>query len=374
MRPLNYTEDTIFVRTPNVTHPDDVVVSHGINGQQYNPDITLNKKDPENTFTYYGRPIITNYYPHKGPSVGGTIIKITGFGFTPFKDNDGKPAKRPVWIRLRKYNATNVVTKSKPADYVDNENIHWTAPPGEGETHHIMELSLNDEDFYPIIPINESYSYTYYSSPRVDNLYPTFGPLGHSSEIMLFIKGRNFNCYDDNCTHVSCRFSKGDEAIYVPAKRISPTEIHCQVPKYNRPDVVPVEISLDDEYYTSDNKEFGFYDPFVWNVKPKMVSRKGNTTIRIHGYGFVNTTGTSLKVRYGLANRRLLCRNGPCTVMGKYIDQNTIEAHTFPYNDVVYADTGLPLDRDEFAVEVSVYGDDYTNNNATIFYFLEPGL
>lgn len=373
VRPVNFTDDTIFFRTPNVTHPDDVVVTYGINGQQYNPDITLNSKDIENTFTYYGKPVIMDYYPRKGPSVGGTVIKIVGFGFTPYKDNDGKVQKRPVWIRMRKYNSTKVViTKSKSAEYVDNENIRWTTPPGEGETHHILELSLNDQDFYPIIPINESYSYTYYSSPRVDNLYPTFGPLGHSSEITLFIKGRNFNCLDENCSHVSCRFGNGDQAIYVPAKRISTTEIHCRVPKYNRPDVVPVEISLDDEYYTSDGKEFGFYDPFVWNVKPKMVSRKGNTTIRIHGYGFVNTTGTSLKVRYGLTNRPLLCRGGPCTVMGKYIDQNNIEAQTFPYKDVVYADTGTPLDKDEFAVEVSVYGDDYTNNNATIFYFLEP--
>ncbi len=372
VRPVNFTEDTVFVRTPNVTLPDDVVVSYGVNGQQYNPDITLNKKDVENTFTYYGKPIVTNYHPRKGPSVGGTVIKITGFGFTPYRDNDGNIEKRPVWIRLRRYDNPSIVTPPKEAEYVDNENIRWTTPPGPGETHHIMELSLNGADYYPILPINETYSYTYYTSPRVENIYPTFGPLAHSSMITLFVKGKHFSCLDQNCTHVTCRFGKGDEAIFVPATRVSATEIHCRIPKYNRPDVVPVEISLDDEYYTSDNKEFGFYDPFVWNVKPKMVSRRGNTTIRIHGYGFVNTTGSSLKVRYGYLHKPLLCRNGPCVVMGKYIDKNTIEAQTFPYKDVVYSNTGLPLNRDEFAVEVSVYGDDFTRNNATIFYFEEP--
>ena len=371
VRPLNYTSEYIFVRTPNVTLPDDVVVSYGINGQQYNFDINLNKKDPENTFTYYSKPIITYYYPRRGPSVGGTLIKITGLGFTPFKDNDGNIEKRPIWIRMRKYDS-GAISPPKLADFVDNENIHWTTPAGEADSKHILEISLNNVDYTSIVPVNESYSYVYYSSPRVDSIYPPFGMVNNPAPIMLTIKGRNFNCSDDECKAVKCRFGKGDQAIYVPAERISSTEIHCLVPKYNRPDVVPVEISLDAEYYTSDNKEFGFYDPYVWNVKPRMVSRKGNTTITIHGYGFINTTGKSLKVRYGFLHKKLLCKGAPCVVSGKYVDQHTILAQTLPYGDVVYESTGIPIEKDEFAVEVSVYGDQFTRNNASIFYFNEP--
>lgn len=371
VRPVNFTDNVIYVRAPNVTLPDDVVVSYGINGQQYNPDLTLNYKDKENTFTYYGVPLVAFYYPRRGPSCGGTTIKIVGFGFAPFKDNEGNEVKKPVWIRMRRYNGTGL-TEPKEAEYVDNENIHWKTPPGDADSKHILELSLNKEDFYPILPVNQKYSYTYYNSPRVEHLYPPYGPVESELPVLLFVKGKNFDCPDEKCENATCRFGTGDQAIITPATKISSTEIHCYVPKYGRPDVVPVEISLDQEYYTNDNKEYGFYDPYVWYVKPKMVSRKGNTTITIHGYGFVNTTGSYLKVRYGFLHKRLSCRGGPCVVMAKYVDQNTIVAETLPYNEIVYNQTRLPIGKDPFAVEVSVYGDDFTKNNATIFYFTEP--
>jgi len=372
VRPLNYTDNTIYVIAPNVSQPDDVVVSYGINGQQYNPDIKLNSKDVENTYTYYDVPVITDYHPRYGPSVGGTIIHIFGMGFMPFTDIEGNPVKRPIWIRMREYEGKGKITVPKEADKIDNENIWFTTPPGIPNSHHIFEISLNKEDYFPVIPATEKYSYTYYNSPRVTALYPAFAPIGCENPIVLFIKGNNFNCPNNDCSMIKVRFGTGDEAIEVSGTYISSTEIHCIVPKSNRPDVVRVEISLDGEYFTSDKREFGYYEAYTWKVNPKMVSRKGNTTIQIHGYGFVNTTGTYLKVRYGYLHKKLVCKGRPCIVPAKYVDKNTIEAQTFAYNDVVYEKTGLPINQDDFAVEVSVYGDTFTRNNASIFYFEEP--
>jgi hypothetical protein len=351
--------------------PDDVVVSFGINGQQYNPDIKLNHKDLPNTYTYYDNPIINSYSPKRGPSSGGTLIKIAGFGFTPYRDDDGEVLPRPVLLRLRRFNQTGV-TAPKEAEFVDNEHVHWETPPGEPESSHILELSLNGQDYSPVLMPKDNYSYEYYSSPRVVAIYPPYGPLESANPVTIFVKGTNFVCQEGKCARVMCRFGKGDEAIFVTGVHVSPTEIHCQAPKYNRPDVVPVEISLDGEYYTNDGKEFGFYDPFVWSVKPKIVSRRGNTTITIHGHGFVNTTGTYLKVRYGYPHKRLTCKGGPCIVNGTYIDKNTIKAQTVPYDEVVYERLGKAVGKDDFAVEVSVYGDDFTDNNASISYFADP--
>jgi hypothetical protein len=53
----------------------------------------LHVKDEENTFEYYVDPFITSYTPKSGPSVGGTRMKISGFGFTPRKDKDGNVDK-----------------------------------------------------------------------------------------------------------------------------------------------------------------------------------------------------------------------------------------------------------------------------------------
>ena len=41
------------------------------------------------------------YTPHSGPSIGGTKIKMNGFGFSPIKDQDGNPDKdNKMWARF----------------------------------------------------------------------------------------------------------------------------------------------------------------------------------------------------------------------------------------------------------------------------------
>jgi hypothetical protein len=51
--------------------------------------LTVHFKDPENTFEYYSEPVVTNFEPNAGPSVGGTQIVINGYGFTPRRDENG---------------------------------------------------------------------------------------------------------------------------------------------------------------------------------------------------------------------------------------------------------------------------------------------
>ena len=193
VRPINYTDDLIYVRAPNVSMPDDVVVSYGINGQQYNPDPKLNHKDIQNTYTYYSKPIIIHYAPERGPSSGNTLIRFVGFGFTPYHDNDGNVIPRPVYVRMIPYSPGSPQKPKDPsqAEFVDNENIKWRTPPGAADSHHILEISLNMQDYTPVIPRNMSYSYTYYLAPHVEAIYPPYGPLRSKKEVMLFVKGKN---------------------------------------------------------------------------------------------------------------------------------------------------------------------------------------
>jgi hypothetical protein len=57
------------------------------NNQQYSAEKVVHKRDPSATFKYYQDPIVTFHSPVSGPSVGGTRIKIFGYGFAP---NEGK--------------------------------------------------------------------------------------------------------------------------------------------------------------------------------------------------------------------------------------------------------------------------------------------
>ena len=67
-------------------------------------------------------------------------------------------------------------------------------------------------------------------------------------------------------------------------------------------------------------------------MTPKIVTTKGGTTIRIKGYGFVNTTTDQIRVRYGTKDRPLVCgaARSECVVNGRYINKNEIEAETLP--------------------------------------------
>lgn len=69
----------------------------------------------------------------------------------------------------------------------------------------------------------------------------------------------------------------------------SGTQIKCDVPTYTRPDVVDVEVTINDESYTNDNKTFGFFDPFVLDADPRLIATDGSTKVDIKGIGFVNS-------------------------------------------------------------------------------------
>lgn len=90
----------MVVKTPPVDVADAVVVSIGMNGQQFIRDKTLYERDIENTFTYYDDPTVLDFEPISGLASGNTKIKISGKGFLPLKDDKGEYIKTPVWVRM----------------------------------------------------------------------------------------------------------------------------------------------------------------------------------------------------------------------------------------------------------------------------------
>ena len=41
--------------------------------------------------------------------------------------------------------------------------------------------------------------------------------------------------------------------------------------------------------YTNDGKTYGYFDPYVLNAEPRLISVEGTTKVRIKGFGFVNS-------------------------------------------------------------------------------------
>ena len=53
---------------------------------------------------------------------------------------------------------------------------------------------------------------------------------------------------------------------------LSSTEIEVYIPKYTKPDILPVEVSMNGKDFTNDKVSYGFYDAFVIDVEPRLIS------------------------------------------------------------------------------------------------------
>jgi len=146
----------------------------------------------------------------------------------------------------------------------------------------------------------------YYESPHITKLYPSFGPVKHKNEAYMEIEGQNFKCPDTNCTDLYVRFGEPNQGIFIKAQWLNESFVKVKIPKYTKPDVLKVELTLNGKDYTNDGKTYGYFDPYVLNAEPRLISVEGTTIVRIKGFGFVNSTET--KALYSSpSNNTLLC-------------------------------------------------------------------
>lgn len=90
-----------------------------------------------------------------------------------------------------------------------------------------------------------------------------------------------------------------------------------------------VELTVNGQDYTNDKKTYGYFDPYVLNAEPRLISIEGTTKVKIKGFGFVNSHETKSKIN----NRTdpIQCQGAQdCVKDAVYIDKNTLETDTFP--------------------------------------------
>lgn len=373
--PTTYGPNQIIVRSPRVHNADSVVVAIGLNGQQFTKDKTLHFKDPENTYHYYENPVIYDFSPDKGLSNGGTNIKIRGRGFQPTKYENGTFIDTPVYVRMLEAETRKPLAPTTIADYTENEEIHWKAPPAPAGTKGIISLSLNNHQFYELYHKDAQFSFEYLSSPFVDSIDPEFGEVRHSDHVTIDVHGRNFDCPGGDCSNVVCKFGKDPDAITVNGKRQSSTLIQCPLPNYPQPDVLDVEVAVNGKDFSNNKKQFGYFDPFVLRVEPKLINKDGTTRIEIKGFGFVDSSKVGgLKVLYDNDASQYYCTStkNKCVVDAIYIDKNKIETATLPY-DMYRTESNEKIgDFDPINVEVSVFNDKFTKNHIKVHYYDAP--
>ena len=88
---------------------------------------------------------------------------------------------------------------------------------------------------------------------------------------------------------------------------LSFSQIEVHIPKYTKPDILAVEISMNGKDYTNDRVTYGFYDAFVLDVQPRLISKRGGTKLNILGFGFVNSGSSEITTKFGSKKSELDC-------------------------------------------------------------------
>lgn len=139
------------------------------------------------------------------------------------------------------------------------------------------------------------HSFTYYESPHITSISPSFGPLKSKANKKMILTGTNFVCQDPPCKDVKVRFgTPPNNAIYEPAELLDDGTVRCNIPMYTKPDVLPVQVTLNGFDYSNDNATFGFYDPYVISAEPRLIATDGSTKVTVKGLGFVNSGETKV--------------------------------------------------------------------------------
>ena len=319
--------------SPPAYTPDSVVVGVALNGQQFTRDITIHLRDPENTFEYYHVPLITAFEPVSGPNIGGTQITIHGIGFTPRKDDKGLTdmTKNRMWVRFVDPDSKQVLappTEVKTEELSDDEAV-WYTPALPANTFALMQLSLNNADWQDVPISGKSHSFTYFESPHITKLNPSFGPVKHKELLIMDIEGKNFKCPEPTCADLSVRFGDADLAIFVKGQWVNENLIQVKVPRYTKPQVLKVELTLNGKDWTNDGFTYGYFDPFIIRAEPALVSIDGTTKIKLIGFGFVNSKSSKSLVRTP-SNQVLVCPDKPCINDATFVDQYTMETQISP--------------------------------------------
>jgi hypothetical protein len=392
VKPDYFDSNVISVRSPKASYPGAVVVQVALNGRQFDKDIIINFRDEENTFYYYKLPLITDVKPEKGPTIGGTEITLNGVGFRdPFYSDTFTEEERKLYYRFVECNNENRIVHYSGTEQVEASAEHDKVLFEEdGSTYTLVKHSHHVEIFSPRVYTNDtvcvqiSYNkqdyqtvkdkfFQYYILPNVTDINPKYGPLKTSDYQKIEVSLDNYYC-TENCNEILCRFKSKNNIYQEKGEYTEPNKVNCTVPKVNIPESFNVEVSFNNgEDFTNNGKTYTFYDPYVIKVEPQMISSKGRTKLNIHGYGFADS-GENLKVKFGSSNRPIKCDMKVCIKPATYINENLIQVETYPRNEVLDEMTNQMFGYERFPVEVSVYQDDFTNNNVTIFYFDEPEI
>lgn len=243
--------DTIACLAPPQVRLSKVLVSVTLNGQDFTPEqgsTMVDTGDDEYTegplFTYTDRASVLDLKPDKGPTRGGTKVRVTGVNFA---DTSTMLCRFGEVVTTAIYDSTEVLTCSSPAVPVGtgrvNLDVSETSAP-QSLPGDIQPLEFtSDSDNSPTIWTDSGVGFTFMDDAEVLAAFPASGPSSGGTRVSLTGSGfedlPELGCrfggilteqggVDDLGEAVAEAFKK--TAVDIPAIFISPTEVICIAP------------------------------------------------------------------------------------------------------------------------------------------------
>ena len=264
---------------------------------------------------------------------------MQGYGFML----DRKHLQDRLWVRFADPTSKQELAPAAevPADQVQIDSFSWATPAVHAAGGALLQISLNKQDWVDVRDPASTSSFTFYASPHVTSLTPSYGGVKASNPPVIDVAGSGFECFGEDCSDLQCRFgNQPAQYIYVKATRVDGGLVRCKAPVYAKPDVLKVEVTINGESYTSDNQTFGYFDPFVLDADPRLIATDGSTRVAIKGLGFVDS-GQS-KALFSNRTADILCEGGsaPCIKSATFKDKHTLVTPTFAQSEVKYEPGG----------------------------------
>lgn len=283
-------DDTIACLAPPQVRMSKVFVSVTLNGQDFTPEqaptVDSNGDDGYTEgplFTYTDRASVLSLQPNKGPTRGGTMVRVSGVNFA---DTSTMLCRFGAVVTTARFVSTEVITCMSPAVPVGTGRVHLdvsktsTPPllPGDVQPLEFTSDSSNN----PTMWTANGVEFTFMDDAEVLAAFPSSGPSSGGTKVSL--TGSGF----EDLPELGCRFGSTllehegvDElgealaeafqntAVDIPAIFVSPTEVICfspqQPPKWSTDEApstvgtVRIAVTLNGQDYGLKMAQFTYY-------------------------------------------------------------------------------------------------------------------
>jgi hypothetical protein len=312
--------------------------------------------------------------PTSASNSGNTPLVLDGILFDQFKHDNGTDKHVPLQCRFKDAGGT-VLADARPMTRLSPTQYRCVAPKSSvADERARIEITANGQHWQ-----ETGHSIHFYNGPKVVSVNPTYGVTKNPRNQSIEISGENLNCPNNDCSKVKVRFTnkEGDEII-VRGELTSAGTVKCAIPAYPAPETLNVDVSLNGLDYSNDKVTFGYIDPFVLGVEPRLISTKGTTKVALKGYGFVRMEDAKMQTALRSETQALTCSVGtgenaasaPCTKTYTVVNEKLSTVDTFPQAEVSKGPKNVGFE--PINIDIMSPDGDYEHNEIDIWYYKDP--